>query len=140
MLVRWTPPFPLCRPSNRLILVKGKRDAVLLVSVIDGKAFAEFDGCGAYDMIHIGVIGWGAAEDLNTYGALFDLLGGPPESLFDDVTEKLDRPLAGTEDVILDKQLQLFTNLLIAQFGSRSMFNFSSEHIDSNDEDSSIQI
>ena len=114
---------------------------MLFLSVVNGKAFAEFDGRGAHDVIHVGVVGWGAAEDLDAYGALFDLVGCALESLFDDVTEELDRPLAGSrKDVILDEQLQLFTNLLGAQFGSRSMFNFGSEHIDSNDEDSSIQV
>ena len=63
---------------------------VLLLSVVDRKAFAELDGCGADNVVHVGVVGWGTPEDLDANGALFDLLGGTLEGLFDDVTEELD--------------------------------------------------
>ena len=63
---------------------------VLLLSVVDRKAFTQLDGCRADDVVHVGVVGRGAAEDLDPYGALFDLLGGALEGLFDDVTEELD--------------------------------------------------
>ena len=63
-------------------------DRCLLVAIIDGEALPELSSCSAHDVVHVGVVVWWPAEDLDADCALFYLFGGAVKGFFNDVTEE----------------------------------------------------
>ena len=113
--------------------------AVFLVDIIGGEAFAKFRGCGAHDVIDVGVVIGVPFEDLDPDRAFLDLIGRSVQRLLHHIFKKSDGAFAGTKDVVAYQQVELRTNHARGQVGRCSVLDFGVDHGLSSDSDFSTQ-
>ena len=113
--------------------------AVLFVHIISGEPFAKFRGCGAHDVIDVGVVIGVPFEYLDADGAFLDLIGRSVQRLLYHVFEESDGAFAGTKAVVAYKQVELRTNHARGQAGRCSVLDFGVDHALSSDSDFSTR-
>ncbi len=83
----------------------------------------------------IGVVGRIPPEHLYANRPFLDLVRRPVQRLLHHVFQKRDRPLARTEDIVADQQIELRANHLRRQLLCRSELEVHVDHCDPSDSD-----